>query len=113
MKTSVNLEEGLEIARSLEAVVSPVGGHIAMCGSVLQKGRSSKDLDLIVFPDSDENGDIVDKEKIKKAIDSSENFKIMRDYIEDDMIDKSFLILLETKLRKRIDLFFMSVGGYR
>ena len=41
--------EAIEFIKSLEAAVSP-HYHIALAGSVLTRGESSKDLDVMVFP---------------------------------------------------------------
>jgi hypothetical protein len=43
-------EETLAFVRSIEVALRPVRWHVALGGSVLHKGESVKDLDLIVFP---------------------------------------------------------------
>jgi hypothetical protein len=43
-------EDALEFVRHVESALSLKGWHCALGGSVLQSGRSSKDLDLIVYP---------------------------------------------------------------
>src|SRR5215207_8685367 len=43
------LEEGLAMARHLE-IVFDKRFHVALGGSVLHKGQSFKDLDLLVYP---------------------------------------------------------------
>lgn len=45
-----NLSEGVEFARSLSAILIPVGFDVALAGSVLKRGQSFKDLDLVVYP---------------------------------------------------------------
>ncbi len=44
------LEEALPVVRELQALVEPLGYHMGLMGSVLTKGSSSKDLDLIIYP---------------------------------------------------------------
>lgn len=44
------LEEGVDFCRRLNKHLSPVGYAVALTGSVLFKGKSHKDLDLIVYP---------------------------------------------------------------
>lgn len=47
---SWTLEDGLAVLRSLEGLLSTVGFHVALAGSVMRCGRSEKDLDVIVYP---------------------------------------------------------------
>ncbi len=44
------LAEAMSFAKSLHEFVFPLGFGIALTGSVLTKGFSEKDLDLIVYP---------------------------------------------------------------
>ena len=44
------LEDAVAFARTVEAEISKVGWHCALAGSCLHAGRSSKDVDLIVYP---------------------------------------------------------------
>lgn len=46
------LEEAIYVVRELEKKVGPVGIHLGITGSVLYKGSSEKDLDIIVYPHS-------------------------------------------------------------
>ncbi len=45
-----SFEEAVLFAKSLHEFVNPLGFGIALTGSVLTKGFSEKDLDLVVFP---------------------------------------------------------------
>ena len=38
------------VIRDIEAELSPAGWHVALAGSVLTRGYSEHDLDLIVYP---------------------------------------------------------------
>jgi hypothetical protein len=44
------IEEGVDFCRRLNAHLEPIGYGVALTGSVLFKGKSHKDIDLIVFP---------------------------------------------------------------
>lgn len=43
-------EEALRFVRTLEKHLALAGYHVAMAGSVLEKGHSTNDLDLVLFP---------------------------------------------------------------
>lgn len=44
------LEEGLEVVRWFAPILANCGFGIGLTGSVLTKGTSNKDLDIIVYP---------------------------------------------------------------
>lgn len=44
------LREGVVFLQHLQLHVGPVGFHVALAGSVLLKGGSKKDLDIIIYP---------------------------------------------------------------
>jgi len=44
------LAEGVHLCRRLERRLTPAGFAIALTGSILLKGKSYKDLDLVVYP---------------------------------------------------------------
>ncbi len=44
------LEEALALVRRLEPMLSAAGWHSGLTGSVLMRGSSAKDVDLIVYP---------------------------------------------------------------
>jgi hypothetical protein len=44
-----NLDAGLKVVRELEALLSPLGWHVALAGSVLHQGESNDDLDVILY----------------------------------------------------------------
>ena len=53
------LQEGIKLARTLEAFAITIGYHIALGGSVLHKGTSSKDLDIFVYPHDSGNKTLI------------------------------------------------------
>lgn len=44
------LEQAIDAMRRLEAKLAPHGYHVGLIGSVLTKGKSDKDLDIVVYP---------------------------------------------------------------
>lgn len=44
------IEQGLELARKWEKILAPKGIHVALGGSVLREGKSTKDVDIFVYP---------------------------------------------------------------
>ncbi len=44
------LDEALAFLRRLERHMKPRGFHVALTGGVLRKGRSKKDLDVVLYP---------------------------------------------------------------
>lgn len=50
MKKLWELDEALALVRSLQEELLPVGWAVGLTGSVLFKGYSDKDLDLIFYP---------------------------------------------------------------
>ena len=49
-KRSWTLDEALSFIRDLSGALLPHGWGVGLCGSVLTKGCSRKDLDIIIFP---------------------------------------------------------------
>ena len=48
MKWDIN--RGIVIAQLIESIVVKLGYHVALTGSVLIKGESDKDLDVMIYP---------------------------------------------------------------
>ncbi len=49
--------QSLNLIKKLEPRLAAIGWHVALAGSVLTKGQSDKDLDLIVYPHCSEEID--------------------------------------------------------
>lgn len=73
MKSSWTLEEGLQVTRYLERLFKPFGFHVALGGGVMLRGRSSKDLDVIVYPD-----------KVTPHFDASLHWAIVADALDEE-----------------------------
>jgi len=46
----MRIKEGVELIRTLEPKFAEQGYHLGLTGSVLFKGRSEKDMDVICYP---------------------------------------------------------------
>jgi hypothetical protein len=44
------IESAVRIARAIEAIVEPLGAHVALTGGCLHRGASTKDVDIIFYP---------------------------------------------------------------
>ncbi len=56
-----NRLESLAVFESLEPIVAKLGYHCALAGSVLYRGHSDKDLDIILYPHNTEDGLSIDQ----------------------------------------------------
>jgi hypothetical protein len=46
----LTLEDAVQIAREVQEAVQSCGFHVALGGGCLHRGRSTKDVDLVLFP---------------------------------------------------------------
>lgn len=60
------LEDGLIFARSLEPLAIANGAHVALGGSVLFRGSSTKDIDILIYPHSAKVG--IDRAGFEKTL---------------------------------------------
>lgn len=67
---------GLEWARDIETALVPAGWHCALAGSVLHRGSSTHDLDLVVFPHERETG--VSDRQLRKLADALRGLRMTR-----------------------------------
>lgn len=49
------VEQSVDLAQKMEAVIAPIGYHVGLTGSVLFKGSSKKDADFILYPHDPKN----------------------------------------------------------
>jgi hypothetical protein len=110
------LPEALQFLTNLRAAVWPVGYTVALTGSVLHHGHSSKDLDIIIYPlDTSKQ----DRAALEKALQDfglhrthdRENvrgwWKELNPTSEDEKHVEVWGLLKEGVL-KRMDFFFLS-----
>ncbi len=106
------LEQALELVRSLNERLLEVGYVVALTGSVLFKGESNKDLDLLIYPMTTEHQDktkVAAKLKelgllqVSRAEQVQERWKKMR-----GSNDKKHVEIWRTRDRRKIDIFMVS-----
>jgi len=91
------LAEAVELVQELEGKVE--GYHLGVTGSVLYKGWSNKDLDIIVYPRSPFGKPLLPKQIIERL-----GMQVVRDTIPYEGGKK----VITTEFNgRRIDLFFL------
>jgi hypothetical protein len=106
-KIQWNREQAMDVIEGLEPVMSELGAHVGLTGSILYKGQSEKDLDLIIYPHNkseiDWNIGVLKMELIKffkMPLNDCGGFSQIRDSKE--------VSWLKMKDGRRIDFFFLS-----
>jgi hypothetical protein len=100
-----DLKEGIKLIREIEEIMSQFQYHCALTGSVLYKGKSGKDLDVILYPHST---DKTLKEKALLKILESIKFTIIEDRTETHSRYGDDKIVYRTEYDgKRVDIFIM------
>lgn len=100
------LEQGVDVARSIEPLAIASGFHVAIGGSVLHRGESQKDLDIFVYPHktSQVSGTDVDafKESLFKYLNiATWEAKPHKVYGDSKVVESAEYV------GKRIDFFFL------
>ncbi len=108
------LEEALEFIRVIEPIFADVGWHVGLTGSVLYKGVSDHDLDVIVFPHSTA---IASKDALLEALKRAEmRPQFSREAVlnhwrtkgsNDDKWVEVWIVKAERWRGRRVDLFFL------
>lgn len=44
------IDQALQLCRSIETIIAPIGFHVGLRGSVLLNGGSDNDLDIVIYP---------------------------------------------------------------
>lgn len=102
--------QSLEFVRKLEAVLEPLGFHTGLTGSVLQEGRSSNDLDIIVFP---HNSGRVNYDPIHQALQDmglkllADRIQVARVWIRKGSFDTKHVEAWTTEIGQKVDLFYL------
>ena len=111
------LSEALEFVRYLQGWVEPYGYYVGMTGSVLLKGESRKDLDVILYPASSQHQqykpylhEVFQKAGLKQEFNRAFFTKMWREAGSDD--EKHVEVWrctagLPLFAGKRVDLFFL------
>ena len=103
---SWTLEEGIKFARELEFNLIPLGYHCAITGSVLYKGRSEKDLDIMIYPHDSTKCDANTQLEVEKMLGEVHGIEIQ---LIDRMKypDEKNVYWSYDTMGKRIDFFFV------
>lgn len=105
----ITLQEGLEFCREIEERLVKIGYHCGLTGSILYKGESEKDIDIIIYPHQ------VSKQlpvnHILGVIGAHTNMYLnqgnkVKDEIVPSCTDK--VIVVADYKKVRVDLFFLS-----
>lgn len=102
-------EDAVGILLQIEKVVADLGAHTALTGSCLYKGKSDKDIDIIIYPHA--TNDPYRKDEILQAIKDIGKlgvvnhkgwwyFQTTRPYVDKDVVIINFDGF-------RVDLFFL------
>ncbi len=112
MKPKWILEDGLVFVRMLVPLVTEAGCSIALGGSVLKRGSSDKDIDIILHPLVSNRGSFEWKDKAKKALETG-GLKLMHSvevvhakWRKQGSIDEKHVEVWVYEGR-RVDVFFM------
>ena len=104
-----SLAEGESFCRELYKFLAPIGYSVAITGSVLFKGKSFKDLDLIIYPLSTAR---VDVQQLRNALKEAG----LRIWMEVDEVHEAWLKKGSNDTKhvevwrfgvRRVDLFFL------
>lgn len=98
-----SLIDGIDLIRQVEQIVIPLGYHAALAGSVLMKGGSDKDLDIILYKHN-KKVKVFSKKRVLKALEQCNIINHQR--VEFFEYDKKYVYKTEY-LTKRIDIFFI------
>lgn len=106
------MREALVFVRALSRHLDPVAYHVALTGSVLTRGRSTHDLDVVLYPRSTEAP--LGLEKVFAAL---EGFGMKRTFSRETVArawrfggsqDEKHVEVWRTRDGKRVDLFFLA-----
>jgi hypothetical protein len=95
------LSEAVEVLREVESIITPYGFHCGLTGSVLYKGESNKDLDIILYPHANSYTDS-DLERVLVAL----GYKLGGE--EPSTITKVRTVKGHKIRDKKVDLFIFS-----
>lgn len=108
---SWDLEGGLEFIRQIAPGLLNAGWGIGLTGSVLLRGESNNDLDLIVYPQNDGQ---VDRDKLHQALSDAglrqrhDVDVVHRAWRRRQSTDCKHVEVWETPLGNRFDLFVLT-----
>lgn len=103
-----NREQAFWVIERLEPLLANAGAHCALNGSVLYRGGSMKDLDIIVYPHNAVIGEVWDTYPLKQLIREFFGAKVFNDCKGVSQVrDGKEVSWLTTPKGKRVDIFFL------
>ncbi len=101
-------QEAIWCLVSLEARLKEVGCHCGLTGSILYRGDSKKDLDVIIYPHWKKDNEPIDLQIVKDWLVKFFDAEEMNDCKSTSQKrDDKYVCWLTTKAGKRIDFFFL------
>jgi hypothetical protein len=103
------LQEALAILAKLEPELKKMNAHCGLTGSVMYRGDSKKDLDIIIYPrhkNSEDHWKVEDIKKFLAAYFGASEFKDCSSASQER--DDKAVSWIITEDGKRIDFFFLS-----
>lgn len=102
-------EEAFWVIERLEPIMAEMGAHVALGGSVLYRGSSTKDLDIIVYPHNADKFNTWETYPLKQKL--AEFFKSGGTFNDctgvSQIRDGKEVAWLKTPKGKRVDFFFL------
>ncbi len=68
MTHTYNRQTAIDHCSALEAHLAPIGVHVALGGSILYRGHSEHDYDIMLYPHN--NGEQVPRERVKVLLET-------------------------------------------
>jgi hypothetical protein len=97
----MTIKDGVEICRQIEDIIAPIGMHCGLTGSLLYRGKSTKDCDVIIYPHK--KGD---RRTPNKVMDALEAQGLVREYNRPAPYNDK-LVWVVKHPKGRVDLFFL------
>lgn len=103
-------EESITFVRNLEIILKPLGFNVGLTGSVLYKGESSNDLDVIIFP---HNTGKIDMEPVNDTLVKmgltllADRAKVANIWARKGSTDAKHVEAWKTSKGQKVDLFFL------
>lgn len=102
------LKEARNTLLRIEAILQP-HYHVGMLGSVLHKGHSENDLDIVIFPDSSPRFDVEEVQGLLKGM--GLELKVPRDTVlkywrKKGSNDNKYVEVWFDEIGRRIDVFY-------
>lgn len=106
------LEQARSLLNYLEPQLAAVGYHVGLMGSVLLRGESSKDLDIIIYPHNKMVQDIPRVHAVLVSLELKQQADIVNVLktwkFRAGVTDSKHVEVWKTPGKKRIDVFFFS-----